>query len=311
MRRSEANVAPFPLAGELCALLAAMVWAVALVLFRTSGLSVPPISLNLFKNTIGLLLLAVTLLVRREPFGLPLDVALADIGVLGVSGILGIAVADTLFFYALNRVGVGILSVVDCSYTPFVIVCSWLLLGERLEPHHYVGVVLILGGVLLASGHAPPPGSARAQLLPGILAGAGAMASMALAIVYAKPVLERTSVYWATFVRLLIGHAALVLFALIRGRPRETFRIFRPGPAWRSALPGAVLGTYVSLLLWVAGFKYASASVAAVLNQTSVIFAILLAALLLREPLTRRKIAAAALAFGGVLLVTMYPWLRE
>jgi len=61
------------------------------------------------------------------------------------------------------------------------------------------------------------------------------------------------------------------------------------------------------MILWLGGLKYAQASVAAVLNQTATIFTILLAALILREPLTRFRIVAAALAMAGVLLITLTP----
>lgn len=304
----------FPLLGETCALLAAAVWALAMVLFRASGRSVSPLPLNLFKNTVGLLLLAATLLVSAglggQGFAPAAGVSSRDIWILTLSGVLGIAVADTLFFYGLNRVGVGIISIVDCTYTPFVILFAVLLIGERLEPFHFVGVALIIGGVLLASGIAPPTGATRGQLLLGMLAGAGAMGTMGYAIVVATPVLERTSVVWATFVRLLAGNLALLVVGLLHPDRSRILSVFRPSLVWRVSIPGAFLGTYLSLLLWVAGFKYAKASVAAVLNQTSVIFALLLAALLLGEPLTRRKISAVAMALAGVLVVTCYPTLR-
>jgi len=40
------------------------------------------------------------------------------------------------------------------------------------------------------------------------------------------------------------------------------------------------------------------------LNQTATIFTIVLAALILHEPLTRIRIAAATLAMAGVVLIT-------
>ena len=58
----------------------------------------------------------------------------------------------------------------------------------------------------------------------------------------------------------------------------------------------------------MAGFKYAEkAAIAGILNQTSVIFAIILAALLLKESFTERKAVAVVLAMGGVVLVMLGP----
>ena len=47
-------------------------------------------------------------------------------------------------------------------------------------------------------------------------------------------------------------------------------------------------------------------TVAAALNQTSTIFALILAALILKEPFIRRKFVSTILALTGVMLVTLY-----
>jgi drug/metabolite transporter (DMT)-like permease len=81
--------------------------------------------------------------------------------------------------------------------------------------------------------------------------------------------------------------------------------VFRPTHSWRYALPASILGTYLAMIFWVAGFKYTHASVAAVLNQTSVVFACVLAALFLKERFGPRQIAAIALALTGVVVITL------
>jgi drug/metabolite transporter (DMT)-like permease len=68
-------------------------------------------------------------------------------------------------------------------------------------------------------------------------------------------------------------------------------------------IPGSVLGTYLALIFWIGGMKYAPASIAAALNQTSSIFIFILAALFLKEEITRYKIVGIILAIAGVFLV--------
>jgi drug/metabolite transporter (DMT)-like permease len=58
------------------------------------------------------------------------------------------------------------------------------------------------------------------------------------------------------------------------------------------------------MLLWLAGFKWADASIAAVLNQTTVFFSMALATFVLKEHFGARKAAATVLAVSGVLLAT-------
>ena len=72
---------------------------------------------------------------------------------------------------------------------------------------------------------------------------------------------------------------------------------------WRTLLPASVLGSYVSMLLWLGGFKWTEASVAAVLNQLTTVFIIILARLFLAEPLSRRRAAGAAVAVMGAIVV--------
>jgi drug/metabolite transporter (DMT)-like permease len=292
------------LKGQLYSLAAAVTWAAALVLFKTSGERVAPIPLNLFKNCVGLALFGATIVATSEWTALPQDRTTRDFVILAISGVLGIALADTLFFYGLNLCGVGLISIVDCLYTPFVMLFSWWLIGEDITPLKLCGAGLILAGVFVCTGHKPPASQTRQQLLLGMLYGAGAFAMMAFGIVLAKPVLERYPVNLASAIRLLAGTAALALTAVMLPGRGELLHVFRPSRVWLVALPASALGTYVSLAFWVAGFKYTNASVAAMLNQTTLIFAIVLAAVFLKERLTPRILVAVVLALGGVLLVT-------
>ena len=72
---------------------------------------------------------------------------------------------------------------------------------------------------------------------------------------------------------------------------------------WPTVLAGTLVGTYLSLLLWMGGFKYTQASVAAALNQTATLFTFILAVWILREPVTRRALTGLALGLLGVIIM--------
>jgi uncharacterized membrane protein len=74
-----------------------------------------------------MLLLAATLAITGDGYGAVTQRPVAEIYILILSGVLGIAIADTIFFHALNLCGVGIVSIVDCTYSPFAILFSFLL----------------------------------------------------------------------------------------------------------------------------------------------------------------------------------------
>jgi len=296
-----------PFVGEMCALGAALCWALALVMFKRTGEHVSALALNLFKNVIALILLCLTLLVvpvDEQALG---QATLRDVLILCFSGVVGIAVADTLFLEALRLLGVGMISIVECLYSPFVLLFAFLLLAEPLTTSHYVGATLIIAGVLVASRTAPVAGRTTRQLVAGVGLGAMSMALMGYGIVIAKPILQVKDfpLIAATTVRLAAGTLLLALFAWASPARRDHFAAFRPTSLWRLSVPGSVLGTYLAMILWVAGFKFANASIAAILNQTSIIFAIILASLILKEPFTRRKLVAVTIAVAGVLTVTV------
>jgi drug/metabolite transporter (DMT)-like permease len=66
-----------------------------------------------------------------------------------------------------------------------------------------------------------------------------------------------------------------------------------------------IFGSYLSLMLWMGGMKYAKVSVAAVLNQLNTIFIVIIAAVVLKERLTVWKVAAFVLALVGAYLASM------
>ena len=291
--------------GELYALTCALVWALAVILFRRSGETVPPLALNLFRVAVSSVLFLLTLAVRGED--LIRNAPAADYAILAASGVIAIAISDTLFHACLNRVGAGINAIVDTLYAPFIILFAALMLGERLGGWQLLGMALIISGVLVTTRVQPPPGTPRRTLITGILLGVGAMASIAFGIVLAKPVLERSDVLWATTVRQLASLAVLLPAALLHPQRRRFLGAFRPQASWRFSLPGTLLGSYTALLFWIAGMKHTAAGTAGVLNQTSTIHILLFASLFLGERFTRRKAAAAVLALAGVVLV-LRPW---
>jgi drug/metabolite transporter (DMT)-like permease len=288
--------------GELYALVSAVVWAFAVILFKRSGETVPPFALNLYRAFISLVLVLATMLVLQEPLisGAPLR----DYLILFLSGIIGIAISDTLFHRSLNVVGAGITAIVDCLYSPFVVIIAFLAIGERFGPWQVIGMVFIIAAVLFAARHDPPPGTTKRQLIVGVLWGVLAMFTLAVGIVIAKPVLNRSPVVWATSMRLFGCIAVMLPIGLLSRGRKEVIKAFTPSRSWRFTLSGAVVA-YTALLVWIAGMKYTQAGIAAILNQTNTVYVLIFASIFLGEPFTRRKLGAAALAVAGILMVTM------
>jgi len=311
---------PQHLWGELFALLSAAAWAVGVILYRKLGAHLPPLTLNFLKNA-----LVLAMLVPALAFFHGTDVphfTARQLAFALASGVIGIGIADTLYFRALNELGAGRMGILGNSYSPFVLLLGFVFLGERLVPLQWAGFALVSAGVLLASwprrdgvGALPVPGSVDADDAPpvarpahpwrGAAIGLASVALMAIAVVLAKRVLEAQPLLWVTAVRMLGALAGMVVIALARG---ELARLRPPpGICWWPLLRAAFVGQFLAMLLWLAGYKYTLASIAAVLNETASVFILVLAAWWLKEPLTRRGVAGVMLTLAGVCCML---WLR-
>lgn len=291
-----------PHLGEILALSCAITWAIAIVLFRKAGETVAPVGLNLFKNVLALVLFV--------PTSLALGIALLpgasmnDYLLLLVSGILGIAISDTLFFKCLNLLGAELTAIVDCLYSPFIIGLSVIFLADTMSSLQIFGVILIVSAVLGVSGIGNRKYITRRDLMLGILFGVLAMASMAVGIVMIKPLLDNSPLLWVVEVRLFAGCVGLGIYLLFHPRGKKIMASVLSVRNWQYMLPGSFLGAYLSMVIWMGGMKYTQTSIASALNQTSNVFVFILAAIFLREPVNLVRIVAIILAFAGAFVVS-------
>lgn len=295
-------MASTPYTGEILSLSAAILWAMAIVLFKRSGESVHPVALNTFKDTLAMLLYIPTLALAGV--SLFQDYPLNAYLLLLASGVIGIAIGDTLLFKSLFMIGAGASALVSCLYSPFIIGLSWIFIGERLTWLQLLGALLIISAVLETTRVEKRAETDLKRRLIGIGWGVLAQVAMAVGVVMVKPLLDEAPLLWALEIRLIGGVAALLLFLwsnpsrgrilstlLTRGSKRFT---------WSSSL----IGGYLAMVVWLGGIKLTKASIAAALNQTNTIFVLIFAALILKERITLGRVIAIITAVVGALLVT-------
>lgn len=289
--------------GSFYALMTAVMWAAAVIFLKRSGETIPPFALNVFRVVVSTVFLVPTIaLAGQEVF---YRAPLRDYLTLFASGVIAIAISDTFLLMALNRLGAGIMAILDCLYAPFIVLFAFVILGERLGVWQWAGLALVIAGVLIAARHEPPRGTTARQILMGTLFGVIAMATVALGIVIAKPVLNRSPVLWATTMRQIGALIVMVPVALVLPERRQIAGLFRPAWNWRYSVPATLIGSYLALIFWIAGMKYSLAGPAAILNQTSSIYVLIFASIFLKEPFTARKVIASVFAVGGIVMVTL------
>ncbi len=258
--------------------------------------------MNSFKNVLAALLFIPTLylchiqLFRPAPY--------TDYILILLSGVLGIGLADTLFLMSLNRLGAGLSAIVDCLYSPFIIILSILFLGERMALIQVLGVLLIISAVLFVTSPKARGHLTRKNLFLGVLYGASAMAFTAIGLVMIKPLLDYSPLLWVTEIRLFGGIIILLVFLIFNPRRRAIMSSLFSVKSWKYTFFGSFIGTYITMMLWLGGMKFTKASVSSALNQTSNIFIFIFAALLLKEPINTQRVIAIIMGIAGAFLVS-------
>lgn len=284
--------------GELAALGSALLWALASVAYGRIGQTLPPLGLNLSKGVIAIALIGITLVLGRS--AIPV-ISAENVGLLLLSGAVGIGVGDTLYFEAMGRLGVRqALLIKEALAPPMAALLAGLVLAELLSPPAWAGIGLTLLGVLGVISEQTPQVKARPQL-QGISLGILAAGGQAVGAVLSRAALAQTPVppLWGALLRLLAGVAVLLMWGLGRREIRQWFPGAGSRRLWLALGLAAFGGTYLGIWLQQVGLKYAPAGVAQTLGATSPLF-VLPIAIALGERVSLRAWLGVLTAVGGI-----------
>ena len=287
--------------GDLYAVITAVCWSSAVILLDISTKNFTAIQLNVLKNFIGVFGFILTIILFSIPSP---NFSQQDIFTLALSGFLGILIADGLFLESLRRLGSGISAVISTIYTPTVFIIAYILFNETINLHSYIGGVLVLGGITI-SVFQPPKTIKKRDLYIGILFGIMANILTAYSVLIIKPIMKNNSVIYIALYRFSIGFIFGILINILKSGIKQVIQKFKKGLTNQYVILGAFLGTYLSVIFWLAGYKYTLAGRAAIYNQLSTVFIIILARVFLKEPMTSKKIIGVSLAIFGAMIVSI------
>ena len=285
--------------GDIYAIITAICWSSAVILFDISSKKFNAIQLSALKNFIGVLGFIITILV----FSIPLPIfTIDDVFILFISGILGILIADLFFLESLRRLGSGLSAVISTIYTPSIFIISFLLYQETVNSQVYFGGLLVISGIAISTFKIPNIAKTN-DLYIGIILGIIAQILTAYSVLIVKPIMQDSSIVYIALYRFGIGLLATILVCIIKYGYLPTYNNFKKGLSNYTVVFGSILGTYLSVIFWLAGYKYTLASRAAIYNQLSTIFIILMARMFLKEELSIKKMIGVGLSIIGALIV--------
>ncbi len=291
------------LQGEVAAICAAFLWALATTLYTGIGQHIPPLELNLAKGVIAIGLLLVTLLVRGDLLAAVEPLAL---GLLLLSGVVGIGLGDTAYLESLKRLGARRTLLLEMLAPPSAGLVALVFLGERLSVSAWCGIGLTLLGVAwVVTERSPGPSAGPARPWPGLGFGLLAAMSQASGAVLSHVALTRTSIspLWSSLLRLSAGVVTLLIWLPLTRQPLGRWlKHQQSGRMWRVIALATFIGTYLAIWLQQVSLKFTDAGIAQTLLATSPLFVLPITACR-GERISPRAVLGILVALAGIGLL--------
>lgn len=287
--------------GEVAALGAALIWAIASFIYVYLGKQFPPLVLNFAKSSIAIVLILGTLVLQGEAFRLDLN----PFTWLFLSGAIGIGLGDTVFFASLNCIGARRSLLLEALAPPLTALFAALFLAEQLSFQACLGIALTVAGVAwVVVERTPDEIQGEQRPLRGIIFGLLAALAQASGAVLSRAALAGTSVspLLSTLSRLIGGVFILILLLTFQRNLWSGFTPLRSRRVLAVVTGTSFAGTFLAIWLQQTALKYTKAGIAQSLSATSPLFVIPLA-IWMGERVSFRAILGVLTALIGVWLL--------
>jgi drug/metabolite transporter (DMT)-like permease len=286
-----------PAVGIAAALGSAFSWALGAILFKRIGEHMSPLAMTLAKAAVSVVFLGIAMAF----LGIT-PITPRNLGLLIASGLVGIAVGDTLFFAALQHLGPQTLVVLMMVGQVLTALLALVFLGERPSAKAWTGIACVIAGVAIVL-WANLSGERQRSRARGIMLGLLSVVCMSVSYIMAKPALESVSAMQETFVRMAAGAAGIAMFGLATGEFGTWFKESRNARLAGRFFIAVCVVTFGGFWLSLLAIKHVAVAVANTLNSMEPVFVLPLAAIFLKEKITLPQIVGTLTALVGVVVL--------
>ncbi|MFX1261551.1 MAG: DMT family transporter [Promethearchaeota archaeon] len=295
------QLTPDVILGTVIGFLAAFMWAVSVVVYRSQSDEIRPLAIGSVKMwvALGFMILLVTIPWRPNVFTVPFE----SIIYLALSTSLGAVIGDTILFMSQERIGVSYSFPIAMSFPVLTYILAILILGDEVSAFRFFGTIIAVLGIILISREQnrgqEDEGDSQFDLL-GIGMALFTMVCYAVGTVFLEMGVTGVDPIDANFVRVVIGSIEFVPIYIIAsqmGMPRPTRR------ATEIVAVAGFFGMALGSVLYVMMVKHIGAAMGSVIGSTSPLFAVPISMVFLKEHPTRLAIVGILIAILGVVLV--------
>jgi len=294
--------------GEIAALLTAVCWSFNSVVFTRAGKRVGAVTVNIMRLWIAVPALALLhWLLFATPF--PFAIEPRRFLYLGVSGLIGFVIGDTMLFESFLLIGPRLAMLLALLVPVFSTLLAWVWLGETLRLPEIFSILVTIGGVAWVVAEKTAPVAAAASIQPrkyrlGILLAAGGAVGQAVGLLFSRLGLAGGySAISATLVRVTVAALALVLLSLFQGKIHAHLAKMKDKKALLEISAGALTGPALGVVLSLEAIAHAPIGVASTLMSLTPVILLPVSYFLFKEKITSRAIIGTVIALLGVILL--------
>lgn len=285
--------------GIIAALSSAASWAFGTVVFEKLGKVVPYAGITFLKGVFSLLLMLLIVLLCGD-FK---TITLHDSIILTASGIIGIAIGDSLFFKSLQDLGAKIQVLYFLLGQIVTMILSFLLLGDVLSISEYVGAIVLLIGIIIVTWGKQED---HPNKLRGVLGGFLSILCFSISTIMIKYTDEQIDVISASFYRMLAGTIIMTIIGTTGKRISAWISPLKDKKILTLFLVNVFVITVGGFILSMYAIKTISVSLASVLSTTEPVFVILFAYLVNKDSIKKKEIIGAIISIVGLLFIVAH-----
>lgn len=291
--------------GEAAALLTALCWAFTAIFFTIAVKKIGSVRVNLARLVLASVILSIFHFLLYGDF-LPVNAELYRWWWLGISGIIGLVIGDSMLLKAFELIGSRISMLIMATVPIISTMLAWIFLKEILTHAELFAILITVAGiawvVMERKNGSRHMGNRR--YATGILMALGGAAGQAIGLLTAKKGLPGNyPALSATLIRMIIATAAFGLTTLFGSRKVSFFNIWKNANVRWAIIGGSILGPFLGIWLSLISIKHAHLGIASTLMALPPILLIPLSHWIFKDRITWRSVGGTLLTLIGVAII--------